>query len=84
MVDLDLNAYYTKWTNRQIRQGGDFDGDGESDDIGEVHSELPSENPSATAVAFVPELINECYALAVGLESGEVLIWKYSSEEKWL
>jgi iron complex outermembrane receptor protein len=33
MVDLDLNAYYTKWTNRQIRQGGDFDGDGESDDI---------------------------------------------------
>ncbi|MCK5068720.1 MAG: TonB-dependent receptor [Bacteroidales bacterium] len=32
-LDVDLNAYYTSWTDRQIRQSGDFDGDGERDDI---------------------------------------------------
>jgi outer membrane cobalamin receptor len=32
-LDVDLNAYYTKWSDRQIRQGGDFDGDGEYDDV---------------------------------------------------
>ena len=32
-LDVDLNAYYTSWTDRQIRQGGDFDGDGEYDDV---------------------------------------------------
>jgi len=32
-LDVDLNAYYTSWTDRQIRQGGDFDDDGEYDDI---------------------------------------------------
>ena len=43
-LDLDLNAYYTKWSDRQIRQGGDFDGDGNRDDVAlfenvtEVHS----------------------------------------------
>ncbi|MFV0267223.1 MAG: TonB-dependent receptor [Draconibacterium sp.] len=31
--DLDVNAYYTKWSDRQIRQTGDFDGDGSRDDI---------------------------------------------------
>ena len=33
MLDVDLNAYYTSWTDRQIRQSGDFDNDGEFDDI---------------------------------------------------
>ncbi len=33
MVDVDLNGYYTRWTDRQIRQSGDFDGDGERDDV---------------------------------------------------
>ncbi|MDF1573962.1 MAG: TonB-dependent receptor [Bacteroidales bacterium] len=43
-LDVDLNAYYTKWSDRQIRQGGDFDGDGNYDDVAlfenvaEVHS----------------------------------------------
>jgi len=32
-LDVDLNAYYTSWTDRQIRQSGDFDGDGERDDV---------------------------------------------------
>lgn len=32
-LDVDLNAYYTSWTDRQIRQSGDFDGDGEYDDV---------------------------------------------------
>ena len=32
-IDVDVNAYYTKWTDRQIRQSGDFDNDGERDDV---------------------------------------------------
>ncbi len=32
-LDLDFNAYYTEWSDRQIRQSGDFDGDGERDDV---------------------------------------------------
>jgi len=32
-LDVDLNVYYTNWSDRQIRQSGDFDGDGERDDI---------------------------------------------------
>ncbi len=32
-LDVDFNAYYTKWTDRQIRQDGDFDGDGSYDDV---------------------------------------------------
>jgi iron complex outermembrane receptor protein len=33
LLDVDLNGYYTNWTDRQIRQSGDFDGDGERDDV---------------------------------------------------
>jgi hypothetical protein len=32
-IDIDLNGYYTSWTDRQIRQTGDFDGDGNYDDV---------------------------------------------------
>ncbi len=32
-IDVDLNVYYTNWTDRQIRQGGDYDGDGNYDDV---------------------------------------------------
>jgi iron complex outermembrane receptor protein len=32
-LSVDLNAYLTQWSDRQIRQSGDFDGDGESDDV---------------------------------------------------
>jgi hypothetical protein len=43
-LDVDVNAYYTKWSDRQIRQTGDFDSDGFYDDVAlfenvaEVHS----------------------------------------------
>ena len=32
-LDVDLNAYYTAWTDRQIRQSGDFDNGGERNDV---------------------------------------------------
>lgn len=32
-LDVDVNAYYTKWSDRQIRQTGDFDTDGAYDDV---------------------------------------------------
>ncbi len=32
-LDVDVNVYYTSWTDRQIRQTGDFDEDGEYDDV---------------------------------------------------
>jgi outer membrane cobalamin receptor len=32
-LDVDVNAYYTQWSDRQIRQSGDFDGDGNYDDV---------------------------------------------------
>ncbi|MFV0365282.1 MAG: TonB-dependent receptor [Mangrovibacterium sp.] len=31
--DADVNAYYTKWSDRQIRESGDYDNDGNSDDV---------------------------------------------------
>ncbi|MFV0289897.1 MAG: TonB-dependent receptor [Mangrovibacterium sp.] len=31
--DADVNAYYTKWTDRQIRETGDYDSDGVTDDV---------------------------------------------------
>jgi iron complex outermembrane receptor protein len=33
LLDVDLNGYYTNWTDRQIRQTGDFDNDGNYDDV---------------------------------------------------
>jgi hypothetical protein len=33
LLDVNLNAYYTSWTDRQIRQSGDFDDDGSYDDV---------------------------------------------------
>jgi len=32
-IDVDLNGYYTSWTDRQIRQSGDFNDDGQRDDV---------------------------------------------------
>lgn len=43
IFDVDFNAYYTKWNDRQIRQSGDYDSDGFFDDValfenvGETH-----------------------------------------------
>lgn len=33
MVEIDLNGYYTTWSDRQIRETGDFDNDGSRDDV---------------------------------------------------
>jgi len=49
-LDVDLNAYYTSWTDRQIRQGGDFDGDGEFDDV--AIYENVAENHSGVELEF--------------------------------
>lgn len=44
--------------------------------IGTLHSVLPEENPSATAVRFFPSKIKKSqYAMIVGLETGDMLIW---------
>jgi len=49
-LDLDLNGYYTQWTDRQIRQSGDFDGDGERDDV--ALYENVAENHSGVELEF--------------------------------
>ncbi len=49
-LDVDLNAYYTAWTDRQIRQSGDFDGDGERDDV--ALYENVAENHSGVELEF--------------------------------
>ncbi|MFV0505827.1 MAG: TonB-dependent receptor [Bacteroidales bacterium] len=33
VLDIDFNAYYTKWSDRQVRKVGDFDDDGARDDV---------------------------------------------------
>lgn len=53
-------------------------------DIGSLHSELPEENPSATAIRFFPSLVRTSnYGLAVGLETGDILFWLYSKQDGW-
>lgn len=47
--------------------------------MGSLHSELPEENPSATAVQFFPRLVRGTYTVAVGLETGDMLIWKLNA-----
>ena len=54
--------------------------------IGELYSELPEENPSATAVRFFPNLIQKdnAYGLIVGLETGDMNIWSHLlSDKSW-
>ncbi len=48
---------------------------GIGEDLGALHSELPEENPSATAVRFLPGFHKGFYGLAVGLESGDIFFW---------
>ena len=33
LIDVDVNAYYTAWSDRQIRESGDYDDDGSRDDV---------------------------------------------------
>lgn len=42
-----------------------------------------SKAPSATAVRFFPDKINEKYAFVVGLESGAVQAWVINTEASW-
>lgn len=54
---------------------------------GELYSELPEENPSATAVRFFPNLIfnEKAYGLVVGLESGDINVWSHNIQDKtWI
>lgn len=58
--------------------------EGTSEDF--VHSEFPTSSvPSATAVRFFPNKINDCYALIVGQETGEITVWMLlnTSEQIW-
>ena len=49
--------------------------------MGELYSELPEENPSATAVRFLPRQLEGRYAMVVGLESGDMYVWTHNKEE---
>lgn len=53
-----------------------------TDKIGELYSELPEENPSATAIRFLPNLYKATsYGLVVGLETGDLLFWLHNSAD---
>lgn len=49
-LDVDVNAYYTQWSDRQIRQTGDFDSDGSYDDV--ALFENVAENHSGVELEF--------------------------------
>ena len=49
-LDVDVNAYYTQWSDRQIRQSGDFDDDGNYDDV--ALFENVAENHSGVELEF--------------------------------
>ena len=56
----------------------------EEKDLGELYSELPEENPSATAISFFPSLLKDNYGLVVGLESGDMNFWIHNlSDNSW-
>lgn len=51
--------------------------------IGTLYSDLPEENPSATAIRFLPNFIHgNSYGLAVGLETGDINFWLHNSADK--
>jgi outer membrane receptor for Fe3+-dicitrate len=58
LIDVDLDGYYTQWSNRQIRKGGDFDADGESDDlalyenVGQTHMGIELEFTTQPVAGF--------------------------------
>jgi hypothetical protein len=73
-LDIDLNAYYTSWTDRQIRQTGDFDDDGERDDV--ALFENVAENHSGVELEFEAKPIR---SLSIrGFAS--VGIWEYAGD----
>ena len=62
-----------------------WQGTGTLDQIGELYNELPEENPSATAIRFFPSQLKGAYALIVGLETGDLLIWSHNKESNtWM
>jgi len=54
-------------------------------EFGKFYSELPEENPSATAIRFFPSLVrSDNYSLIVGLETGDIRVWMFSkAQETW-
>jgi len=48
--------------------------------IGKLHSDIPSEVPSATAVRFLPNFVKKTYSVMVGLETGELSIWSMQKD----
>jgi elongator complex protein 2 len=49
--------------------------------VGELYSELPSgKAPSATAIQFFPTKLQGKYAIATGLETGQILVWSLDSQ----
>ena len=54
----------------------------DTESIGNLHSELPEENPSATAISFFPNLVRGNYSLAIGLETGDVYFWTHEAAQK--
>jgi len=75
-IDIDVNAYYTAWTNRQIRQTGDFDGGGEYDDV--ALYENVAENHTGVELEFEVKPIR---ALSIrGFAS--IGMWEYAGDVK--
>ena len=59
---------------------------GDMDALGTHHSDFPKgEVPDTTAVRFFPYKVKNNYQLAVGLDSGQILVWAYvASQSAWV
>lgn len=55
----------------------------EGKDLGILESELPDDNPVATAIRFFPSSVKGSYALLVGLECGDINLWHLSGAKEW-
>ena len=52
---------------------------------GELVSKLPEKAaPSATAVAFFPRKVQDCYTILLGQESGQITVWQQAEAAKWV
>ncbi len=54
------------------------------ENIGAPHSELPvNEVQASTAVKFFPSMVRGSYNLMVGLETGQLMIWRLNDDKTW-
>ena len=74
LLDVSLNGYYTSWTDRQIRQTGDFDGDGNYDDV--AIFENVAEKHSGVELEFEVKPIR---ALSIG-GFASIGAWNYAGD----